>query len=383
MLKFEIKKFCCTKKNFIILVIFCLLLIVTHFFYLNSTRNIESIKPNMIEGIKYGISKAEESLQKPEYPEDLKADTKNRILMLKGEKKALESNRFNDYFDIENKLNESNLKYNKDEKQLKEQNQVTQQSIDYYNLVKSRNLDFELQPGAQMHAFGSFISLPLSSMFTSMYLLIFSVLVSVQISSHFESKEFLFYDFAKISRRRTLLHKCNAALTVTFGWILLISAIDIVIVGFMDGFGSLNYPGYLKNPSKTAMESTPGWKIDNMAIPNGEIILISILYLLLILIFLATLGALLSTLFKRSLVVVGTLAVLIVGWSLVADEKSIQFIRPYVPMSYLNPIELLCYPFYLFGKNSLMVGVVYLLVLSVVCYFAAGLMMKNYKVRRT
>ncbi|GAB2024225.1 ABC transporter permease [Lactovum odontotermitis] len=380
---FELKKFVYNKKNLIVFAILALLLIGTHLFILNSSMNVDSFKQNKVGEIKYGISKAEESLQKIDYPEDLKSETKNNIETYTQQIEALKSNHFNDYFKLQNQLDHQLLEHGKDDPQFKEQNAILQQNINYYNLVKSRHLDFELEPGAQIRAFGAFINASLYSMFTSIYLMIFSVLVSVQISTYFENKEFLFYDFAKIPRKKSLFHKVIAAVVVTFGWLLIVGIMDIVIVGLMNGFGDLNYPGFLINFAKTARDvETSGWKVDNMAIPNGEIILISLLYLLLILIFLSSIGAFLSTIFKKSLVVVGLLAVLIIGWSLVADEKSVQFIRPYVPMSYLNPRELLCNPFYLFGKNSLMVGVIYLTLMSIICYFAANLLLKKHKIRR-
>lgn len=380
MLKFEIKKFYYSKKNFTILILLALLLIISHLYSLNVITN-ESHKKEIISNITYGISKAQEKLQDPSYPTELIFGTKNRIKVYHQKIEALETNHFNKYFEMNNKQNLEILEQTKDDKQLKKQSEIIQQEVDYYNLVKSRNLDFELMPGGQEHAFGAFINTPLSSMFTSMYLLIFSVLISVQISSHFESKEFRFNDFAKLSRSRTLFSKVMAALLVTFGWLLTISVVDVLVVGVMNGFGSLNYPAYLENFTKAAQEANH-WKIDNMAIPNGEVIGISLLYLLLVLIFLAAAGAFLSVLVKRSLVVIGILAVLIVGWSLVIEEPFLQPIRPFVPMSYFNPMELLCHPFYLFGKNSLIVGVVYLLVLSIVCLFVANLLFKNYKIRR-
>lgn len=381
MLRFEIKKFFYSKKNLIVLGLLGLLLIISHFFYLNSSFNIESSKFPMIESIKYGISKGREKLQDSSYPEDLRAEAENNIKIYNQQIAALKANRFNDYFEMQNKLEFQLLNHGKDDPQMKEQNRQLKQSINYYNLVKKRHLDFELQPGAQILAFGAFIGTPLASMFTSMYLLIFAVLISVQISTHFESKEFLFYDFAKISRRKTLLQKVSAALFVTFSGILLISVVDIISVGLMNGFGSLNYPGYLINFK--GVDGVMGtWKVDNMAIPNGQVILICLLYLFLILVFLSALGALLSVLFKKSLVVVGVIAVLIVGWSLIEKKDYMQFARPYVPMSYLDPKELLCNPAYLFGKSSLIVGVIYLLVLSAICFLLASILLKNYKVRR-
>ncbi|GAB2024825.1 hypothetical protein [Lactovum odontotermitis] len=381
MLNFEIKKFFLSKKNLVILVMLGLLLVVTHFVRLNSSLNTGPYKLEKIGGIKYGISKAEEKLQDSSYPEDLRVETEERVKDYKRQVKALESNQFNSYFEIQNKLNHQYLKYDEKDKQLEEQKKFHQHQIDYYNLIKKRRLDFELEPGSQVHAFGTFINTPLVSMFTSMYLLIFAVLISVQISTHFESKEFLFYDFAKISRQRTLFQKVSAALLVTFASILLISAVDIISVGIKNGFGSLNYPGYLKNFKGAGSPMVP-WRVDNMAIPNGQIILISLSYLFLILIFLSALGALFSVLFKKSLVVVGIIAVFIVGWSLIEQKDYMQAVRRFVPMSYLDPRELLCHPAYLFGKSSLVVGIVYLAALSAICFLFSSFLMKKYRVRR-
>lgn len=143
-------------------------------------------------------------------------------------------------------------------------------------------------------------------------------------------------------------------MTATFLGILLLSFVDVIIVGLENGFGSWDYPAYLVNIwSNPASDPTLP---DNMAISVGSVIVLSMLYLFVVLLFLATLGAVIAVIFKRSMVVIGIMALIILGWASIASFSEIQMIKRCLPFSYLNPVELLCQPKYLFGNLSYFVG---------------------------
>jgi ABC-2 type transport system permease protein len=101
-----------------------------------------------------------------------------------------------------------------------------------------------------------------------------------------------------------------------------------------------------------------------------------------VLFFLASIGMFLSMLTKRSLVVVTLIAILVMGYESIQDKPWVQSIRKFIPMSYTDPVELLKYPEYLFGKNSLLIGLLYLTSLGILLLLVTNLLFNKYRIRR-
>lgn len=257
--------------------------------------------------------------------------------------------------------------------------QVARQKEDneYIELVQSKHLSFEVNPLNQMHAFGFFQQQELNSgFFTIVFVFLYVLMLSPALASDFETKESRFYFFKRIGSLKNITQKILASVSSTYVWLLLLGLIIFLAIGVMNGFGTPNYPAYLINNVFLSA------KVDNMSISNGRVILISLLYLPLVLSFLAALGSFISMCVKKSLVVAGVMAVLLVGYSFIRNIDFIQPFRKFIPFNYLNPIELLCHPKYLFGSDSLVIGVVYLLGLSLVFIWMSHILLKRYKIRR-
>jgi ABC-2 type transport system permease protein len=392
LIRFEIKKFFLNKKNLILFAVFSSLLLggrLQQEFQANNLKNNHQAAIQMvnqkIDACRKVQSFADENKLSQEERQRLQEDINIEQMKLT----ALQKNDINEYF---------NLRYESDRRDLEDmesrnpniifgpnQKEETETEMRYIELVKSRGLDFEYQPGSQIYAFGKLVS-GLTQIFSNLWLLGFAIILSVSLASIFESKEERIYHSLSIKKFNILGSKLLSSVGVTYIWLWVLSLVFFIMFGVINGFGSPNYPAYLVNlPSLEQLQAGMGnvkITVANMAIGNGQVILLSLLYAVIVLFFLATIGMFFSILTKRSLVVVAIIAILIMGYESVKDKPWIQSIRKFIPMSYTNPIELLKYPEYLFGKNSLLVGALYLSGLTLLLLFFTNLTFKNYRIRR-
>ncbi|MGM9887054.1 MAG: hypothetical protein ACI31W_07415 [Lactococcus sp.] len=384
MFIFELKKFMINKRNVIMFLALSFVLLFTLYFSVFKTGLSRSIFLQQAEtATQTMLATDTQSLTSHKLNEEEIAFQKENIQLLSQQIKALENKNINQYFDLQLQLDKKLSKLSLDNglgitSDILKRNAV---EISYLSLVKSRKLSFEIMPTVQFNAFGQFVDFTLeSNYFTTLFLLLFSFLVSTTVAFYMENKEIMTYKFLNISSRRSLCSKILSAVTATFLGILLLSFIDVIIVGLKNGFGSWDYPAYLVNIwNNPASDPTLP---DNMAISVGSVIVLSMLYLFVVLLFLATLGAVIAVIFKRSMVVIGIMALIILGWVSIASFSEIQMIKRYLPFSYLNPVELLCQPKYLFGNLSYFVGFIYLVFLSLISFGLAVFLLKNQKIRR-
>ncbi len=374
---FEIKKFVINRKNMMLgLILSSLLFLGLYFFVFNGPLTAPALKAQLLSSTQQLESSSRATLN------GLSKNDRSREFFSKNEEYlekqiiAIQKNDINQYYDLELQRINFEMKNNQQVVGLSVENLEAEKS--YIQLVQSRGLNFEIMPSGQIHAFGQYVRFTFGLFFSSLFLFAFSLFVSIDLSSFLEKKENHFFNFAGIGSLKNILTKVITSVLLTMLWIILLSVIDIVIVGVTSGFGSFNYPAVLSNIWGGEVATTP----DNISISNGQVILLSLFYLFIILVFLSTLGALLSALTKRALVVAGIIAVFVVGWSLVENQPAVQGLRRFVPMSYLNPVELLCHPSYLMGNFSYLGGIVYLMICSLIFLFLANLVYKNYKIRR-
>lgn len=377
LIYFELKKFTTNKKNILLFIIVSFLCAGTLYFsqYSSFFLTKASYKAEMITDNENQIKELYDLISNPDgLPKTIVESAKKEKELIEKQVVALNTDDLKNYnnltLDRYKIIASSNSTYDKED---------VENTKEYINLVKSRGLDFELQPTLQFYAFGRFVRFSIPTLFSGLFLLILSLFVSTTVSEMFENKENRIYNFFKIKKEKILFGKIAIPVFLTYIWVSLLGFANFIIFGLTDGFGSYNYPAYLINPAKIDYRSTTP---DNIGIPAGKVILISLAYMLLILIFLACLGAVLSFLLKRSILVIGAIAVLIMGWSSVQMQELVQPIRKFIPMNYLNPIELLSHPDYLAGSNSLAVGIIYLLILSLSFFFISVFLFKKYRIRK-
>ncbi|WP_257140834.1 ABC transporter permease [Lactococcus lactis] len=257
------------------------------------------------------------------------------------------------------------------------QDKFVKEELKYIKTVQERKLDFEAIPTMQSHAFGNFHQQFIPILTSSLFIVLFASMVSILVATSYESKENRFYRFAGIDLQKNLIIKVLSGTLATFAWIIISSIIYFLVIGVVNGFGAWNYPAYLGDS-----DLKTGFTLTNLTIPNGILDLGSILYLFFVIFFLASLGALISVFVKRSMVVVGVIALFVMGYSMIGDVPWIISIRRFVPFSYFEPLKLFGNPSALFGKYSILIGAGYLLSLSVLFLLISVFIIKNQKTRR-
>ena len=239
-------------------------------------------------------------------------------------------------------------------------------SIRYREAVKavggSPSLSFNSTSEAAF-SIGHIMTAWLSS--TTIFVLI-TVLIADSLSSEIESSQIRFYQLLGGRKLKHLLIKLLVPILVTFLFTLLLFAVLYVAKGLLDSFGTWNYP-YLY--------------LDRTIVPIWQIVLQTLPLFLVALLFLASLGQLLSLIFKKSLVVIGLIVVFLTGFLTLSQEEWFQPLKKFFPFEYLgygqliNDIKIL-------PQNAFLIGVVYLLVLSLGFILASHYLYQHYYYRK-
>ncbi|MDR2977122.1 MAG: hypothetical protein LBV19_07465 [Streptococcaceae bacterium] len=284
LLQFEIKKFLTNKKNITLFVVFTSIFLgfqlqqetqingeenYIQAYQQMAKQNINTFRDTLSNADEYNLSQE----KRREYQDDINMQEK----MLS----ALEKKDVNGYFDLRYEDLKSSVKESDSEISagmnvglMKEQKKRDESEMEYIELVKSRGLDFEYQPKAQVHAFGKLVS-GLTRIFNSLWLTGFAVILSVSLANIFESKEDRIYHALNINKYKIIGSKLFSSVGVTYIWLWLLSLAFLTMVGIIKGFGSPNYPAFLmKNVNYEQLISGKGSTNDmvipaNMSIPNG------------------------------------------------------------------------------------------------------------------
>lgn len=381
--KFELKKFILNKKNRYILVLISAIIVgystyatisFTSLFSNNTASLLQDVQDNE-KSVQDNIKNNEDILKdaKTSAARDQLNDTlnyyKEQNIIYEKQVTALNANHINEYFRLQKKVDQLLLNAENG------QDKALKQEIKYITTVQERHLNFEVMASMQTHAFGNFHQQFIPILSSSLFIVLFSSMISILVASGYESKENRFYRFAGIDLRKNLLIKVLSGTLATFAWILLSSIVYFLIIGVVNGFGAWNYPAYLGNVDFMRFTLT------NITIANGILDLGSVFYLFFVILFLASLGALISVFVKRSMVVVGVIALFVMGYSMIGKVSWIISIKRFIPFSYFEPLKLFGNPTDLFGRYSLVVGASYLFVLSALFLSISIFVLKNQKIR--
>ena len=377
--KFELKKF--ILNNRYLLALISSLIIVysvyntisfTNIFKNNITSLVQEVQTNE-KSVQDNIETTEESLKttKVKAEDD---NLNNTLSDLNQEDNIYQKqiavigvNDINEYYHLQKEIDQLYFKQNGNQSS-SGQDKFLKAEIKYIKTVQERKLS---------HAFGNFHQQFIPILTSSLFIVLFASMVSILVATSYESKENRFYRFAGIDLQKNLIIKVLSGTLATFAWIIISSIIYFLVIGVVNGFGAWNYPAYLGDS-----DLKTGFTLTNLTIPNGILDLGSILYLFFVIFFLASLGALISVFVKRSMVVVGVIALFVMGYSMIGNVSWIISIRRFVPLSYLEPLKLFGNPSALFGKYSILIGAGYLLSLSVLFLLISVFIIKNQKTRR-
>ena len=337
---FELKRFLKNPKNQICLTL--LAVIFLGLFIFNQTAlNKQIIKMNLTTA-KFNFQQSKqivESLQKESqlHPDNIdiaqqleKAQKEHNILS--EQLSALKNKDTEKFAELEHQLNLSQIQ------------SITKKNSDEYQNLKS------------MTAW-------LSS--TTIFVLI-TVLITDSISSEIESTQIRFYQLLGGRKLKHLLIKLLVPILVTSLVSLLLFTSLYIVKGLLDSFGTWNYP-YLY--------------LDRTIVPIWQISLKTIALFLVALLFLASLGQFLSLIFKKSLIVIGLIVVFLTAFLTLAQEEWFQPFKKFLPFEYLgygqliNDIKIL-------PQNAFLIGVVYLLALSLGFILASHYLYQHYYYRK-
>ncbi len=390
--KFELTRFILNKRNKYLLTLISALIVFyaaystlsfISFFGQNQisvlSENTKSNKKEALDNINSleSVLKSSKLISEIDNTRNSISDMTKNVNLYQSQIDALSNKNVNEYYALQKELDKIQLAENTNQLNSEQENKRLNQEIKYIDTVQNRHLNFEVLPSPQSHAFGNFQQQFIPILSSSLFIVLFASMVSITIASGYEAKENQLYQFTGIDSRKTLLAKVCSGTLATFVWLLVSGLVYFIIIGSVNGFGNWNYPAYLANASLTT-----GYTITNLTIPNGIVDIGSLFYLFFVIFFLASLGALISVFVKRSMVVVGVIALLVLGYSMIENVGWIVPFHRYIPMSYFSPLTLFGNPSSLAGRYSLLVGATYLFILSGAFLFFAHLMLKNQKLRR-
>ncbi|MDR0199180.1 MAG: ABC transporter permease [Streptococcaceae bacterium] len=394
-LKFELKKFLSSKRNKYLLAIISLLIIgygsYQTLYQVNTAKqsNIQALvemASQNIQNTKQSLTTMESSLKAATTTSEKdgllasESSSKKDLVIYENQLNAAKKKDINTFYRLQNQLDKESIEEDAQNSAMANANasveKSTEADIAYYNAVENRHLNFEASSTTQMAAFGNFQQQFLPLLSSALFVVLFSAMVAITVSTSYEDGELKIYRFFGFNLQNSIINKVIAGVIISFGWLILASIIYFIIVGFVNGFGSWNYPAYLFTQTSNDLI------VNNPTISNGVVDAVSILYLLPVILFIASLGALVSVISKRSLVVIGVIAILVLGYSMISSVPWVKPLAKFIPMSYFDPRNLLNNPSNLAGTASIWVGLVYLLVISIIFLAVAYVLVGRQKSRR-
>lgn len=369
---FESKKYLANPKNII-----CLSLLVFIIFGLFGFNQIV-LKPKLAihetEMINLNLQESQRSVEELERmaqisPNDEEVNTQlgyaKEIYNIRLEQKsALDKGDFSLYSDLENNLNKFQLSQIEDEDS-KEYKEVMKR-IDYHKSIKSVNGVPSIiinDTTDTSFVIGRTIVSWLSS---TSFLVLFTILLADNLSSEIESSQIRLYHFLGRGKVSHLITKLIVPVFWTFLATIMSFGVLYLVKGIMDGFGTWQYP-YLTE--------------DKTIVPIWSITLKSVLLFLSSLFFITSLGQLLSLVFKKSLVTIGMIVVSLTGFATIAQEEWFQSMKKFFPFEYMGYGQILNDSAVL-PDNVFLIGMTYLLTLSIIFFIISNYLYKNYFIRK-
>ncbi|WP_162012285.1 ABC transporter permease [Streptococcus sp. S784/96/1] len=369
---FESKKYLANPKNIICLSL--LVFIILGLFGFNQIVLKPKLAIHETEMVNLNLQESQRSVEELERmaqisPNDEEVNTQlgyaKEIYNIRLEQKsALDKGDFSLYSDLENNLNKFQLSQieDKDSKEYKE----VMKRIDYHQSIKSVNGVPSIiinDTTDTSFVIGRTIVSWLSS---TTFLVLFTILLADNLSSEIESSQIRLYHFLGRGKVSHLITKLIVPVFWTFLATIMSFGVLYLVKGVMDGFGTWQYP-YLTE--------------DKTIVPIWSITLKSVLLFLSSLFFITSLGQLLSLVFKKSLVTIGMIVVSLTGFATIAQEEWFQSMKKFFPFEYMGYGQILNDSVVL-PDNVFLIGMTYLLTLSIIFFIISNYLYKNYFIRK-
>lgn len=369
---FELKRFIKNPKNKICLAL--LALIFFGLFVLNQTTFKQKFS-----GMELAVTRANLQ-QSKQAVERLKNETKlnsndekiaQDLLIAQEEEEifssqlsALEKKDFDKFAELENQRNSAQLKLISQEDSDEYRNLVS--SIKYYEAVKAVNGRMSVTINDSSEAAFSIGRSMMAWLSSTVIFVLITVLIADTVSSEIESSQIRFYQLIGGRKFKHLLLKLGVPV-LSVGSVTFISFFcQYLIKGFTDSFGTWWYP-YLM--------------ADGTIQPIWQVGLKAVLVFIVALIFIGSLGQLLSLIFKKSLVVIGLIVVCLTGFMTLAQEEWFQPFKKFMPFEYMGYGQIIN-DAKILPNNALIIGLIYLMSLSLFFIVVSGYLYQHYHYRK-
>ncbi|WEV45223.1 ABC transporter permease [Streptococcaceae bacterium ESL0687] len=369
---FELKKFTTNPKNRICLLI--LSLILFGLFFLNQSLFAQKSSEADLAMIRSNLSQTQlavESLKKDlvinesdgKLLEQLKEAEEDQELLTK-QVSALEAGDSEQYVNLQDQLDRKNLSLisSKDSQEYR----YLASNINYREAIKKVGGTASPVINDSQEAAFTTGRLMMAWLSSTAILVLATVLVTDTLSGEIESSQIRFYQLLGGRKTKDLLIKLLVPILVTFTVVCLDFLIIYVASGITNDFGTWKYPYLLA---------------DGTIFPIWKIALNTLFVFIFALIFLASLGQLLSLLFKKSLLVVGLIVVFLTAFMTFEGEAWFQPFKKFLPIEYLSYGQIFRDLDFL-PQNPLLVASLYLGGLSLIFVALTAYLYKNYYYRR-
>lgn len=386
-----LKKFISNKKNKVLgllAVIGLISLFISYetvYLHLFPDRNNTITTQKNIEASKKGIQGMTEYL-KGALLEDERKEVENslvgeqkRLDLEEKQLKSLKKKDYNEFYRLAYLINKSDLE---EIKKIPLNNQADNNVLFYeafaswYSKVKESGQNFPEVLASNASGIGAvgFILVTLGGLSGLVFLTLFCGDV---LANEFPNG-LRYYHLMKRKRGLLQFQYLFIPILVLMGIIAIGLFIPFTIASFQYGIGSVKFPEFLE-----------GAIFQEYA---GEKLLWRIIYLFLVLIFITTLGQLLSQLIKKPYVPSAIIVLILVGYSTLQTQEVMKNLIKWIPLTYLNVNTVFSlsnekkdWPNtgnFLFGQDSPWIGALMILTCSLIFYLITHLLFKRYIYRK-
>lgn len=369
---FSVKKFLNNPKNKICLAILVLLLF--GLFMANKTAFKQKFYQSTLDATTINIQQTEQmglnvknELKLNPDDEILKASIKeleNEKKLFQSQLEALKVNDLEKYANLGNQVNLLQIK--RIPSDTSEEYLAVSSSIKYYRTVKAVNGKMGVSMNDTSESAFTIAYAIVSWLSSTVIFVLLTVLIADNLSSEIETSQIRFYQIIGGRNFKQLIVNLLSPIFV----VTLITVISFTVLyligGVQDSFGTWRYPYY-----------TPAGDI----VPIYQLVIKTLILFIVSLLFIASLGQILSLIFKKSLVVIGIIVLFLTGFLTFEKEVWFQPLKMFFPFEYLGYGRLLNDAEFL-PSNAFGIGLIYLLSLSFIFIMCSSYLYKNYYYRK-
>ncbi|MDR0200192.1 MAG: hypothetical protein LBI43_06420 [Streptococcaceae bacterium] len=374
---FFFKEYLSSRKNQLILVILSILL-VSWFVNARITVTKSQLSINdiqqQIQTTQLAILNCESNIKDGLNTVESKSELnmlKENLPLFQIQKKAIQEKNYTKFYDAQYEIN----KNSKDKSQLDSSNSKSFNA--WYNEVKASGQAFPEAQGEDPMAYSAFLEAN-GDLNGILILVLVSVLVSDFLSWQFPNKLRL-WRVLKVKREKIQIMTLLVPIITVFSVVCFLFICYFIYLGFSVGWGSPKFPAGMFGE----YSNMPVWQAGVWGLA----------YFAVILIFLSSLGQFLTLIVKRSFLPLIVTVLILVGYSQLMTQDFMKHVIKFIPLTYLgsgtvvqlsggSPAPWPLGGNVLFGQNSLIFGVIYLLVLSLIFYIATHWLFQRYVYRK-